>query len=76
MDGCTDIRETIGKNSANLNNSSLNSDHVYLTYRRGNELACNSLAVVDICIINKTKVPYLTTVNFILNEILPACFNF
>lgn len=56
MEGCIDIRETVGKNSANLNNSSLNTDRVYITYRRGSELACNSLAVIDLCVINKSKV--------------------
>jgi len=56
MEGCIDIRETVRKNSANLNNSSLNTDPVYITYRRGSELACNSLAVIDLCVINKSKV--------------------
>ena len=56
MEGCTEIRETVLKNSANLNNSSFNADRVFVTYRRGNELACNSLAVIDICVINKSKV--------------------
>jgi hypothetical protein len=56
MEGCIDIRETVRKNSANLNSSSLNTDPVYITYRRGSELACNSLAVIDLCVINKSKV--------------------
>ena len=63
MDGCIDIKETIGKNSANLNRSNFNTDNVYVTYRRGNDLACNSLAVSDICVINKSKVHYIIILN-------------
>ena len=58
VNGCTVIRKTIGDNNANLNTSSLYSEKVFVTYRRLNELACNSLAVVDICVINKSKVKY------------------
>ena len=64
MEGCQEIRETVGRSSANLNNSSFNADRVYLTYRRGAELACNSLAVIDVCVINKSK-----------GEIAPHSFN-
>lgn len=56
MEGCTIVRKTIGDNSANLNTSSFNADRVFITYRRANEIACNSLAVIDICVIVKSKV--------------------
>jgi len=55
MNGCTVIRTTVGNNSANLNNGSFNVDRVFITYRRGVELACNSLAVIDICVVVKSK---------------------
>lgn len=56
LEGCFVIKKTVGENSANLNTSTFNADRVYVTYRRANELACNSLAVIDICVILKSKV--------------------
>lgn len=55
-EGCTIIRETIGNNTANLNTSSMNAKRVFITYRRLGDLACNCLAMIDVCVINKTKV--------------------
>ncbi|RMZ98895.1 C-myc promoter-binding isoform X1 [Brachionus plicatilis] len=52
-EGCTIIKETIGNNSANLNTSSLNAKRVFITYRRLTDLACNCLAMIDVCVINK-----------------------
>ncbi|CAF0721231.1 unnamed protein product [Brachionus calyciflorus] len=54
-EGCTVLRKTIGDNSANLNISNLNTDRVYITYRRLSDLACNSLAMIDLCVIITSK---------------------
>ena len=56
MEGCDIIQKTVGNNSANVNNSSFTGDRIFITYRRSNELACNSLAVIDACVIIKSKV--------------------
>lgn len=55
-EGCTIIKETIGKNSANLNTSSFNTERVFITYRRLDDFACNCLAMIDVCVIYKGKV--------------------
>lgn len=59
MDGCFVIRETgIVKDkgtSANLNTNPVSSQRRYITYRRANEKACNSLAAIDVCVIIKSK---------------------
>jgi hypothetical protein len=56
MPGCVVIRKTVGDASANLNTSTFNAEQVFVTYRRTHDLACNSLAVTDICVILKSKV--------------------
>jgi hypothetical protein len=56
MVGCDIITKTVGNNSANLNNSSFTGDRIFITYRRSHELACNSLAVIDVTVIIKSKV--------------------
>jgi hypothetical protein len=56
MAGCQVITKTVGGHSANVNNSSFSADRIFITYRRANEFACNSLAVVEICVIIKSKV--------------------
>lgn len=55
MSDCVVVKQTYcGLNSANLNTSSfLNTERIFITFRRSNQLACNSLAVVDIGIILK-----------------------
>jgi hypothetical protein len=56
MEGCSVIRTTVDGYSANLNQSSnFNADKIFVTYRRATELACNSLAVIDVCVIVKSK---------------------
>jgi hypothetical protein len=64
LEGCIVIRETAGGQSANLNNSNFTAERIYVTYRRATELACNSLAVIDICVIVKFK-----------DELAPHTFN-
>ena len=59
MNGCHVIKKTVGGNSANINNSSFSGDRIFITYRRSNELACNSLAVIDVCVIIKSKVNFI-----------------
>ena len=56
MPGITVIRKTIGGNPANVNSNPLTADRTFVTYRRSLELACNSLAVIDICVVIKSKV--------------------
>lgn len=58
MNGCFIISKTVGGSCANVNNSSLTADRIFITYRRSGELACNSLAVIDICVIIKSKVSF------------------
>lgn len=56
MPGCAVIKHTVsGAGSANLNTSNFNfnAERVFVTFRRATDLACNSLAVVDICVIVK-----------------------
>lgn len=56
LEGCTVLSKTVEGRSANLNQSSqFNSDRIYVTYRRAAEFACNSLAVIDICVVAKSK---------------------
>lgn len=55
MPGCELITKTVGNNSANVNNSSFSADRIFVTYRRSEELACNLLAVIDVCVIIKSK---------------------
>jgi hypothetical protein len=58
MDGCTVIRTTVDGYSANLNQTSnFNADKIFVTYRRAckDAYACNSLAVIDVCVIVKNK---------------------
>ena len=56
MNDCVVIHKTVGNNSANVNNNSFTGERIFVTYRRSAELACNSLAVIDICVIIKSKV--------------------
>lgn len=51
--GCTIIKKTIGNNSANFQ---LSKKNAFIIYKRSGNLACNSLAMVDVCIINKKHV--------------------
>jgi hypothetical protein len=57
MDGCTVLRHTVDGHAANLNQatSSFSADRVYVTYRRAAELACNALAVIDVCVVAKNR---------------------
>ena len=56
MDGCTVINKTVDGHSANLNQASnFNADKIFVTYRRSTELSCNALAVIDVCVILKSK---------------------
>ena len=65
MDGCVVVRETLTQRfSANLNNSSFIAERIYITYRRAAQMACNSLAVVDVCVIAKSR-----------GELAPHTFN-
>jgi hypothetical protein len=51
------VRDTPGKLSANVNNASINSESIFLTYRRAELSAdCNTLAAVDVCVIIASKV--------------------
>jgi hypothetical protein len=56
MEGCYVIRETLNGANANLNTNSLSAQQRFITYRRANETACNSLAAIDVCVIIKSKV--------------------
>lgn len=57
MADCEVVKTTFGTvNSANLNsNTFLNAERTFITYRRAPQLACNSLAVVDICVVQKVR---------------------
>lgn len=57
MADCEVVKNTYGTmNSANLNpNTFLNSERTFITFRRATQLACNSLAVVDICVVQKVE---------------------
>jgi len=51
------IRLTPSGLSANVNNSSVNNDSIFIAYRRADPLAdCNVLTVVDICVVVSNKV--------------------
>jgi len=51
------VRLTPGGLSANVNNSSVGSDSIFVSYQRADPLAdCNVLAVADICVIVPNKV--------------------
>ena len=56
LDDCVVIRKTYYSNSANVNNSSLLGNHIYITYRKSREMLCNSYAVTDIQVLIKSKV--------------------
>lgn len=57
MADCEIVKTTFGTmNSANLNtNTFLNAERTFITFRRATQLACNSLAVVDICVVQKVE---------------------
>jgi len=43
--------------TANINNSSVGNDNIFIAYRRADPLAdCNVLTVVDVCVIVTNKV--------------------
>jgi len=51
------IRLTPSGLTANVNNSSVGSENIFVAYRRADPLAdCNVLTVVDICVIVANKV--------------------
>ena len=53
------IRLTPSGLTANVNNSSVGSENIFVAYRRADPLAdCNVLTVVDICVIVANKVRY------------------
>jgi hypothetical protein len=64
MEGCTVIRNTISGASANVNNSSLTGNRIFITYRRGTEIVNNSFAVINICVIIESKVCQFNLVDF------------
>lgn len=54
------IRLTPSGRSANVNNSSVGGDYIFIAYRRADKLAdCNVLTVADICVIIANKVWYI-----------------
>lgn len=57
------VRLTPSGLTANVNNSSMGNDNIFIAYRRADLLAdCNVLTIVDICVIVSSKVhqtPYL-----------------
>ena len=53
------IRLTPSGLTANVNNSSVGNENIFITYRRADPLAdCNILTVVDICVVVASKVRY------------------
>lgn len=55
LDGCSIIKETYYGNSASISSNSLTGTRTFITYRRSNDYACNTLAAIDICVIIKSK---------------------
>jgi len=51
------VRLTPSGLTANVNNSSMGNDNIFIAYRRADPLAdCNVLTIVDICVIVSSKV--------------------
>ena len=55
LENCFIIKETLNGSSANLNTNSLSGQRRFITFRRANEIGCNQLAAIDVCVIIKSK---------------------
>lgn len=67
------IRTTPYQHSANVNNSSITGDNIFITYRLAEANAdCNTLTVVDICVIIASKVISIDNVFCIFNSLCPC----